>query len=165
LAVGPTVVRANASEVLGLAGLGEGGRGVDARDQAEAALPAAQDLLSSGVGAVAVSGAIDMIVADGRCVRLSGGSALMTKVTGVGCALGALVAAACAVTDDPLLAAVTSTAGLCAAAELAEAAARGPGSFAVHLLDELARLDGDRLASHVRLSNGQAQARERPWLG
>ncbi len=165
LEIGPTVVRANASEVLGLAGLGEGGRGVDAHDQAEAALPAAQDLLSWGVGAVAVSAAIDVIVADDRCVRLSGGAELMTRVTGVGCALGALVAAACAVTEDPLLAAVTATAGLCAAAELAQDAARGPGSFAVHLLDELALLDGDGLASHVRLSNGQAQAPERPWLG
>jgi len=85
-------------------------------------------------------------------VRLAGGSPLLTKVTGAGCALGGLVAAACAVTDDPLLAAVTATAGLCAAAELAEQASQGPGSFAVHLLDELARLDGDRLARHVRLS-------------
>lgn len=152
LAVGPTVVRANASEVIGLVGLGAGGRGVDAADEAEAALPAARDLLSRGVGAVAVSGAVDAVVADGRSVRVTGGSALMTKVTGVGCALGALTAAACAVTDDPLLAATAATAGLCAAAELAEEASRGPGSFAVHLLDELALLPGDRVLDRVRLS-------------
>ena len=93
-----------------------------------------------------------MIVSAERSVHVTGGSLLMTKVTGVGCALGALTAAACAVTDDPVLAAVTATAGLCAAAELAASSARGPGSFAVHLLDELSLMTGDRLAERVRLS-------------
>ena len=152
LDLGPTVVRANASEVLGLAGLGEGGRGVDARDEAEAALPAARELLRRGVRAVAVSGPVDALVSDDGVVRLTGGSPLMTRVTGVGCALGALTAAACAVTPDPLLAAATATAGLCAAAERAETMARGPGSFAAHLLDELALLEGHVLAAEVRLS-------------
>lgn len=152
LTVGPTVVRGNASEVLGLAGLGAGGRGVDARDEAQAAVPAARELLTRGAGAVAVSGPVDAVVADDRTVQLIGGSVLMTKVTGVGCALGALTAAACAVSDDPLLAAVAATTGLCAAAELAADSARGPGSFAVHLLDELSLLTGNRLAERVRLS-------------
>lgn len=152
LAIGPTVVRGNASEVLGLAGLGAGGRGVDASDEAAAAVPAARDLLARGARAVAVSGPVDALVAVDRSVQVTGGSALMTKVTGVGCALGALTAAACAVTDDPLLAAVAATAGLCAAAELAADSARGPGSFAVHLLDELSLLTGERLAEHVHLS-------------
>ena len=152
LDLGPTVVRANASEVLGLAGLGEGGRGVDARDEAEAALPAAKELLARGAQAVAVSGPVDALVSDTALVRMTGGSPLMTRVTGVGCALGALTAAACAVTDDPLLAAAAATAGLCAAAERAEQTSRGPGSFAVHLLDELSLLDGEALAGHVRLS-------------
>lgn len=152
LAIGPTVVRANASEVIGLAGLGEGGRGVDARDEAEAALPAARELLARGVQAVAVSGAVDALVSADGVVRLTGGSPLMTQVTGVGCALGALTAAACAVTGDVRLAAAAATAGLCAAAERAGQTARGPGSFAVQLLDELSLLDGATLAGQVRLS-------------
>ena len=152
LAIGPTVVRGNASEVLGLAGLGAGGRGVDTSDQAQAAIPAARELLARGAVAVAISGPVDVIVSAERSVHVTGGSVLMTKVTGVGCALGALTAAACAVTDDPVLAAVTATAGLCAAAELAASSARGPGSFAVHLLDELSLMTGDRLAERVRLS-------------
>lgn len=152
LDIGPTVVRANASEVLGLAGVGAGGRGVDARDEAEAALPAAQELLRRGVQAVAVSGPVDLVVSAAGVVRLTGGSPLMTRVTGVGCALGALTAAACAVTPDARLAAAAATAGLCAAAERAESTSRGPGSFAVHLLDELSLLEGDALAAHVQLS-------------
>lgn len=162
LAVGPTVVRGNASEVLGLAGRSAAGRGVDAGDDAETAVPAARELLGAGgpggpggsaggARAVAVSGPLDALVDGGRTVRVEGGTPMMTRVTGVGCALGALVAAGCAVTDDPLLAAVAATAGLCAAAELAALAAHGPGSFAVHLLDELALLTGEQLAPRVRL--------------
>lgn len=152
LDLGPAVVRANASEVLGLAGFGEGGRGVDARDEAEAALPAAKELLARGVGAVAVSGPVDALVSADELVRLTGGSPLMTKVTGVGCALGALVGAGLAVGASPLVAAASATAGLCLAAEAAARTSRGPGSFAVALLDELSLLTGEAVAAGARLS-------------
>ncbi|WP_202968573.1 hydroxyethylthiazole kinase [Pseudonocardia sp. HH130629-09] len=63
----------------------------------------------------------------------------MTQVTGAGCALGALTAAALAAVDD------RSTAVAVAHAVYAEAArrarpARGTGSFAVAFLDELSLL-------------------------
>jgi hydroxyethylthiazole kinase len=65
----------------------------------------------------------------------------MTQVTGVGCALGALVAACCAVEPSPLLAATAATTVLTVAAEEAAAGSGGPGSFAVALLDALSTLD------------------------
>ena len=149
----PTVVRANASEVIGLVG-GEGGRGVDSTAGATDALAPARQLVAAGVGAVAVSGPTDVLVDGGRVVRLTGGDPMLTRVTGTGCALGALIAACAACTDDPLLAALTGSAWLGAAAELAAQAAdgRGPGSFAVALLDAVAALDADELARRVRLS-------------
>jgi hydroxyethylthiazole kinase len=76
----------------------------------------------------------------------------MTKVTGVGCALGALMAGFAAVCDDALLAATSATGLLTVAAERAARAARGPGSFAVALLDELSLVTPDELASGLVLS-------------
>jgi hydroxyethylthiazole kinase len=140
LALGPAVVRANPSEVLALAG-GAGGRGVDATAGPEAALEAARGLSRQTGGVVAVSGPVDHLVTAGELVRVPGGDALLTRVTGAGCALGALVAAALAVAPDPLRAATAAHAVLAAAAERASSAARGPGSFAVGLLDELSRLE------------------------
>ncbi|MGF1027061.1 hydroxyethylthiazole kinase, partial [Klebsiella pneumoniae] len=47
LALQPAAIRGNASEILALAGISAGGRGVDTTDTAAAALPAAQALFRS----------------------------------------------------------------------------------------------------------------------
>jgi hydroxyethylthiazole kinase len=146
----PTIIRGNASEILALAG-GRGGKGVETVDTPQSALPAARQLASERGTVVAISGAIDHLTDGDRVVRVSNGHVLLTKVTGVGCALGALMAAFCAVVDDPLLAATAATATMTVAAEGATRARRGPGTFAVALLDGLAALRPQDLADLVRL--------------
>jgi hydroxyethylthiazole kinase len=148
----PTVIRGNASEIIALAGDGAGGRGVDSTAGSHEAGPAASRLVAAGAGAVAVSGAADVVLDAGHVAVLTGGDPMLTRVTGTGCALGALIAACAAVTDDPLLAALAGSAWMGAAAELAVARSAGPGSFAAVLLDELAALTPDGLAGRVRLS-------------
>ncbi|NAZ80815.1 hydroxyethylthiazole kinase [Kineococcus sp. R8] len=145
----PDVVRGNASEVMGLAGAGAGGRGVDSTAAVEAALEAARDLSRRTGGAVAVSGEVDVVVHGDRTVRVTGGHPLLTRTTGAGCALGALVAAYAAVTDDVLLAAVAAHLHAGLAGERAAAVAAGPGSFAVAWIDALDAVDADALAAAV----------------
>jgi hydroxyethylthiazole kinase len=76
-------------------------------------------------------------------ISVAGGDAIMTRVTGVGCALGALMAAFLA-TADPLRAAASASAVFAIAGERAAQSAPGPGSFAVAFLDQLwhVALDG-----------------------
>ena len=143
----PTVVRGNASEVLALAGAGAGGRGVDSTDTAEDAGKAAAELAARTGGVVAVSGEVDLLTDGRRTVRVGGGSVLLTRTTGAGCALGSLVAAYVAVTDDPLTGAVAAHAHVALAAEQAAATAGGPGTFAAAWLDALDAVDGARLAT------------------
>ena len=150
LAAGPTVLRGNASEVMALTG-GKGGKGVESVDSPEAALPAARDLARLHGTVVAVSGPVDQLTDGDRVARISNGHPLLTRVTGVGCALGALMAAFAAVVDDPLLAATAATATLTVSADRAAERATGPGSFAVALLDELAAITPDELAARVSL--------------
>jgi hydroxyethylthiazole kinase len=134
----PTIVRGNPSEILALAGEAGGGRGVDSTAGVEEAVGAARELSRRVGTVVAVSGAVDHVT-DGRTVvTVPGGDVLLTRVTGAGCALGALMAAFCAVSATPLDAAVSASRLVATAAERAAAQARGPGSFAVALLDELA---------------------------
>jgi hydroxyethylthiazole kinase len=135
----PAIVRGNASEILALAGAGAGGRGVDSTDSPEAALDAARALAIRTGGTVAVSGPVDLVVDADRVARVSGGSVLLTRVTGGGCALGAAMAALLAVTDA-FTAATTASAIWAVASERAEAASGGPGSFAVAFLDALAAI-------------------------
>ena len=141
LELGPTAIRGNASEILALAGLGSGGRGVDATDDPEQALPAAQKLAAEYGAVVAVSGPTDVITDGSAVIRLSNGSPLLTRITGGGCALGAVTAGFLAVAgknDGGRLAAVAAaTAVYTVAAELAAAGAAGPGSFGPAFLDAL----------------------------
>lgn len=144
----PAVVRGNASEVRALAGFVSAGRGVDARDDVETAAHAADALARLTGGAVAVSGPVDLVTDGTTHVRLAVGDALLTAITGAGCALGGLVAAFTAVAP-PLTAAVAASTAVGLAAERAAASARGPASFQVALLDELYGLTGDDLAARV----------------
>ncbi len=133
----PAVVRGNASEVMALAGAGEGGRGVDSTAKVDDALDAAVALARRTGGVVAVSGEVDVVTDGSRTVRVGGGSVLLTRTTGAGCALGALVAAYVAVAGDPLTGAVAAHAHVALAAEAAAAARPGPGTFAPLWLDAL----------------------------
>lgn len=140
----PSIIRGNASEIIGLAALWEldtsagtgKTRGVDTTDTVDAARSAAVALARWTGGAVAVSGVIDLVT-DGKVVARSyGGSHFMEKITGSGCSLGG-VAAVYAAAATPFIAALTATAVYNLAGARAEARAQGPGSFQVEFLDAL----------------------------
>lgn len=147
----PAIIRGNASEILALAG-GTGGRGPESVDDPEDALEAAGQLAREHGTVVAVSGPVDHLTDGDRLVRVGNGHRWLTKVTGGGCALGALMAACAAADGDPLLAATAATATYTVAADLAAQRAEGPGSFAVALLDTLDGLTPEELAAQVMLS-------------
>ncbi|WP_369140161.1 hydroxyethylthiazole kinase [Modestobacter versicolor] len=141
----PTVIRGNASEVLALAGAGKGGRGVDSTAAPDDALEAAGELARRTRGVVAVSGPVDVVTDGDTVVRVGGGSPLLTRTTGAGCALGALVAAYVATAGDLLTGTVAAHAHVALAAEAAALVADGPGTFAVRWLDALDAVDGEAL--------------------
>ncbi|MBS1905779.1 MAG: hydroxyethylthiazole kinase [Actinobacteria bacterium] len=160
LALRPTVIRGNASEILALAGRSQGGRGVDALDATEAAADAARELARSTGGAVAVSGPVDLLVDADHEIRIANGHVLLTRVTGGGCALGAVMAAFLGAArrsgDSPLLAASAATLVYTVAAEDAAARSEGPGSFAVALLDALDAIRPETLAARARVTTAAA---------
>ncbi|WP_394940342.1 hydroxyethylthiazole kinase [Psychromicrobium sp. YIM B11713] len=146
----PDVIRGNASEIIALAGNGPGGRGVDAAHGVEAALPAATEL-AAGDSVVAISGPIDLIVGGQYRVRIANGTDLLTKVTGGGCALGAVIAAFAATSEDQLSTTVAAVTVYTVAAEIAAERAAGPGSFALAFLDELSALRPEDLSERARI--------------
>ena len=147
----PTVVRGNPSEIIALAGAGTGGRGVDSSDEVDAALAAADALAGMTGGVIAVSGPVD-IITDGReLVRIDNGHPLLTRVTGGGCALGAVITAFAAVDADRFATTVAAATVYTVAAELAAEAAAGPGSFAVAFVDALATVNAEDIARRAVL--------------
>ncbi|MCF3933117.1 hydroxyethylthiazole kinase [Acuticoccus sp. M5D2P5] len=99
----------------------------------------------------ATTGPVDRVAGEGRSVSLANGTRLLDKVIATGCAAGALTAAMIAVEDDPFVASLAALALMSVSAEIAAEEAKGPGSFAVHLLDTLAMIDGETILSRLRL--------------
>ena len=151
----PSIIRGNASEIIALAGLWEleGGtelskvRGVDTTDEVRSAIPAAISLARWTNGAVAVSGEIDLITDGSQVAFSTGGSYLMTRITGAGCALGGVMAVY-SVVASPFVAALAGTAVFNLAGKRAESKVEGPGSFQTVFIDELYKASGVEIADN-----------------
>jgi hydroxyethylthiazole kinase len=155
----PTVIRGNGSEIMSTANAAIKTRGVDSSASANDALDAAQALAKRTQGTVSVSGETDHILdAHGRMARLNNGHVWMTRITGVGCSLTALIGAFCAVQPDAWRAttaamALMSIAGE-RAAEQAQAQGLGVGTMAALLLDNLQGLPESQFMSRLKLDLG-----------
>lgn len=148
----PTVIRGNASEILSLAGAAAaGGKGVDSTAGSEAAVSAAVSLAKRSAAVVAVTGATDYVTDGQDVIAIEGGAELMTRSTGLGCALSATVAAFAAVAP-PLAAASAALAVYGAAGKLAAARCKGPGHLPAELCDALYALDRERLEKYSALA-------------
>lgn len=137
LALHPTAIRGNASEIRALAGVGKGGKGVDSTDASDTALEAAVSLALDYDTIVCVTGETDYATDGKEILSYTGGSVKATTVVGTGCSLSAMVAAFIAKTEHPLEAVISACALAKRAADQAEGVARGPGSFAVAYIDAL----------------------------
>jgi len=154
----PTMIRANASEVIALAnmwGLNTETVG-DASEHRPAGVESVDDVESATGAAVALAQYLteqhakhSSHDASTRCAvavyRLPGGSAMMTKITGAGCSLGGVAATYLAV-SDPLTAALSASLLYNRAGEVADTTSHGPGSFQVAFLDALWNVTAEQVA-------------------
>jgi hydroxyethylthiazole kinase len=135
----PAAVRLNAAEFSALAGTPPEGEALQryARDHGSI---------------VALTGATDEVTDGTRVVRVANGDPLMGRVTAMGCAGTAVVAAALAVEADALAAVAAALLLFAVAGEVAAMRARGPGSFAMEIVDALYGLDQDTLRERGRVT-------------
>lgn len=152
----PTCIRGNASEIMALAELGQGGRGVDSTQAVQEAIPAARALLERGVKVVAISGERDLIISKKRVTWLASGDPMLQTVVGSGCSLGAMTAAYLGARKKVSAhnAVVAAHAHVGAAAQIAAANSSGPGSFAVAWLDALYHLTPEQILAAVEVKEG-----------
>lgn len=139
----PTVIKGNASEILALAGRNGHARGADSTEDSSTAIPSAFELARRTGSIVAVTGAVDFVTDGTRLAEIPGGHPLMARVTGTGCALGALIAAFLGAGVPAFDAAVAACAVFAASGIQAGARCHGPGSFAPLFLDALWQLGNE----------------------
>ena len=99
-----------------------------------------------------LSGETDWVSDGERLAMIANGHPLMGKVTAMGCAASALVAACLGVEPDAWRATAGALVMIGVAGELAAARAEGPGSFAVAIIDALHNLDGPTLIARARVT-------------
>ena len=160
--VRPALIRGNISEIRTLA-VGSGAtQGVDASAAdavTEENLMASADALrtfAARTGAVvAVTGAIDLVTNGSDCYAIRNGSAEMARVTGTGCQLSALLAAAlAAVPSDPLAAAAETVALMGAAGEIAwvQMGERdGNATYRTRIIDAVYCMTDEELAARMNI--------------
>ena len=161
--VRPALIRGNISEIRTLA-VGSGTtQGVDA-DAADVVteenLTAAADFLRAfaarAEAIVVVTGAIDLVTDGVTVYAVRNGRAEMGRVTGTGCQLSALLAAALAVEPLGLLAAVAETVALMGVAgEIAWARMEehdGNATYRTHIIDSIYRMTAEELATHMKIT-------------
>ena len=135
----PTVVRLNHAEFSALAG--------KAPSREEAAAYARDHRTVIGL-----SGETDVITDGERVAAIANGHRLMAKVTAMGCAGSALVAACLAVESDAFSATAAALVIVGVAGELAAEKAAGPGSFAAAIIDALYNIDASVLTARAKVS-------------
>jgi len=135
----PRAIRLNRAEFTALAG---------AEPDADELIRYALDTLAI----VALTGEIDLVADGARHVALENGHPMMTRVTAMGCAASALIAACLAVESDPLAATAAALTVFGVAGEVAGARASGPGGFAVAILDALYDLDADTIIERAKVT-------------
>lgn len=160
----PTVIRGNASEIIGLAGLGTNAKGFDSSNDAADSVQAAQSLLDH-TDVVSASGEVDHIVsktenAEGTqywLAKVKGGSFFFPLVTASGCSLGALVAAYSSVTT-PFNAVVAAHAHYAVAGKKAHLKTDAPGDFQREFINELYKVNADDFAEYLEFSVEELKA-------
>ncbi|EGQ3483607.1 hydroxyethylthiazole kinase [Staphylococcus pseudintermedius] len=133
------VIKGNASEILTLVDTATTMKGTDSASDIDV-VSIAQQAYEKYQTAIVLSGKEDVIVHDGKVVILLNGSPLLTKITGAGCLLGAVVASfllgETKPSIDQLIEAVSYYNISAEQAELREGADL-PGTFLVAFIDAL----------------------------
>lgn len=152
VALKPTLVRGNASEIMALAGAsGAAPKGVDSTVGSDAALEAARSLAQTTGGVVSVTGEVDYVTDGARTLAIAAGHPLMPLSTGLGCSLSALCGAYLAAVDDPLSATVAAHAVYGAAGSAAAAVSGGPGDLPANLCNALYAMDAATLSRRAAI--------------
>jgi hydroxyethylthiazole kinase len=101
---------------------------------------------------LAVTGPVDLVTDGIDRIRIENGHPLMTRITAMGCAATALIAAFAAAHGNTFEAAAAALIVTGVAGEVAAERSKGPGTFQPALLDVLFSLDAPTLAARARLA-------------
>ena len=158
-----TVIRGNISEIKTVYAGSGNTKGVDADLSDEVTeenlidtVKFAQHLSHKTRAIIVITGAIDIVVDQSKAYVIRNGHSSMSRITGTGCMLTALIGAFCAANEEQRMEAVAvavSAMGICG--ELAYMKTQntegGTSSLKIHLLDYISKLTPELLEAHSKI--------------
>lgn len=138
-----SIIRGNAAEIANVIGEQWTIKGVDAGESGGDVVTLAKKAAQQLKTVVAITGKED-VVTDGHMTYLiRNGHPMLTKVTGTGCLVTAVIGAFAAVEKNGVHAATAALTYYGVAAEIAAKETEGPGSFQIAFLNQLANIGAD----------------------
>lgn len=132
-----TIVRGNASEILSLSEITIATKGVEATHHLKEVPRSVVRLARKQKNTLIISGPIDFITDGTHSAQVHYGTPIMAQVTGMGCALTAIIAAFISVLDHPFDAGMAALYYFTLCGEIAARSAFHSGSFKHHFIDQL----------------------------
>lgn len=159
-----TVIKGNISEIKTLALGSSTTKGVDAdvadivtEENLDQVIAFAREFSKQTGAVIVITGVIDLVVNDKQAFIIRNGHAMMAKVTGTGCMLGAMMTAYLAANkEEPARAAAAAVCAMGTAGERAYeimSAGRpheGNASYRNHIIDEIFNMDGKILEESAK---------------
>lgn len=150
-----SILRGNAAEIANVIGEAWNIKGVDASGDTTEDIGLLTKRAAQAFGCVVVVTGADDYVSNGTdTYKISGGTPLLTKVTGTGCLLTSIIGAFAAVEPDFVLASISALSFYSAVADaaLAASAPDKPGSFQLELLNQLHQMNGAAWSKSMAVS-------------
>lgn len=158
------VVRGNFSEILGILDSSEKSKGVDAADNhenntIEYKVNVAKKVANNLNCVVVITGATDIITSKDEVFLVKNGDAIMSKITGTGCMLTALLGVSCgAIKEDIFGGTIYAVLSMGIAGEVAKKYIDkhncGTGTFRVKIIDTISLLNSKLLLKEAKISEG-----------
>lgn len=159
------VIRGNISEIKAVAQGTGTTKGVDAaasdvvtEANLDQTVAFAQALSAITRAVIVITGAIDIVADSGRAYVIRNGNALMSKITGTGCMLTAVIAAYCAANPTRVLNA--TAAAVCAMGRCGEIAydqlshfGGGTSTYRTYIIDAMSKMDLQVLKEGARIES------------
>lgn len=158
-----SVIRGNVSEIKTIASGSGTTKGVDAdsndaisADTLEAMTVFAKNLSAKTGAVIAITGALDIVADSQQALVIRNGHPMMSRITGTGCMLTAVIGSYCGANPHDLLlatAAAVSGIGLCGELAFAKVQAQdaGTASFRTYLIDAMSLMNIETLAGGMQI--------------
>jgi hydroxyethylthiazole kinase len=159
------VIRGNISEIKAVAQGNGTTKGVDAdvsdavtEDILEEAIQFAKKLSAKTGAVIAITGAIDIVADEKKAYVIRNGNALMSKITGTGCMLTAVIAGYCGANPDQILdatAAAVCVMGLCGelAYQKLQKTDGGISTYRTYLIDTMSKMTSNLLNGGIKIES------------